>query len=548
MAGRIAFALCEHYRKEALVALAAEKLDHAVVVSFPARCGRPPLTGEELLALIDPLGDIEQVEVFGASCLAGITDLASNRYTVHTHKLEQCFQLVADPALIDRCLKKGAYLTTPGWLANWPANTERLGLNQETAREMFAETTTGIALFDTGVDEASAAHLQSFAGYVDRPFEILFTGISFLRLLFVKGYLLWQMEVQKKKSVMEINDIKKHVATYAMAIDLLSNLARIVSETEAVEGMLDVYSFLFAPQRLCYLSFQDGLPDKLWVRPDEMKNDAEKEVIKKTLAGFQQKSRYTESGRGFLLRIDRRGEVRGVMAIEEIAFPEYIDPYLNLALSIVDLCELPIENARKYEKLVQTEELLRKANENLYQISTTDALTGIANRRAYDGYVENEWKRTLRNNLPLSLIICDIDFFKKYNDRYGHEGGDICLHTVAQIIRRVAVRPGDFVARYGGEEFALVLPDTSAKGALHVAEKIRVAVAQQGIPHEDSTVAHHVTLSLGVAHIQPPFATELTIASLFRAADAALYEAKEQGRNRVVFQNIEAEDRYDGSK
>lgn len=542
MAGKIAFALCEHYSREAMAALAAEKLDNAVAVSFPARCGRPSLTGEELSTLIDPLGDIEQVEVFGASCLAGITDLASNRYTVHVHKLEQCFQLVVDPVLISRCLNKGVYLTTSGWLADWPANIKRLGLNQETAREMFAETTTGIVLFDTGVSEHSDAHLQAFAVYVDRPFEIIYTGISLLRLLFCKVHLMWQMKVQIMKSVAEKNDIQKHAATYAMAIDLLSSLARIMSEAEAVEGMLDVYSFLFAPQRLCYLSFQDGMPDKLWVRPDGMEDDAEKEVIKKTLAGFQQSSGYTESGRGFLLRIVRGGEVRGVMAVEEIAFPEYIDHYLNLALSIVDLCELPIENARKYEKLVQTEELLRKANEDLYQLSTTDALTGIANRRAYDGYVEHEWRRALRNNMPLSLIICDIDFFKKYNDWYGHEGGDICLHDVAQIIRRVAVRPGDFAARYGGEEFVLILPDTSVKGALHVAEKIRTAVAEHGIPHEDSAVAPHVTVSLGVAHVQLPFAAELTVASLFHAADAVLYQAKEQGRNRVVFQKIETEE------
>jgi len=426
MTGRIAFVLCEHYLREAQAALAAEKLDHAIVVTFPARCGRPPLSGEELAALVDPLGGIQQIEIAGACCLTGLAGFTSNRYDIHIHKLEQCFQLVADPALINRCLKKGAYLTTPGWLANWPANMERLGLDQETARQMFGETTTGITLLDTGIDEQSGANLQAFAGYVDRPFEILFTGIAFLRLLFARAYLAWQMENQRKKSVADINDIQKQAATHAMAIDLLSNLARIVSEAEAVEGMLDVYSFLFAPQRLCYLSFQEGLPDRLWIRPEGMLDDPVKENIKKKLAAVSENSGYTESGRGFILRVVRRGEVRGVIAVEDIAFPDYLDQYLNLALSVVDLCELPIENARKYETLLHTEEMLRNANENLYQLSTTDALTGIANRRAYDEYVEIEWKKMLRNNTPLALIICDIDFFKKYNDRYGHNGGDIC--------------------------------------------------------------------------------------------------------------------------
>jgi diguanylate cyclase (GGDEF)-like protein len=542
MAGRIAFALCKHYLREAQAAIESEKLANAIVVTFPARCGHPPLSREELTAVIGDLSDVEEVEVIGASCLKDLCDLTSHSYNIHIFKLDQCFNLAAGPAIINRCLERGAYLTTPGWLANWPANIEHLGLNQEMAREMFSETTKVIALLDTGVDEQSAANLRAFSEYVDRPIETICTGNSVLCLIFAKAHLTWQMEVQQKKSIAEIQGIQKQAATYAMAIDLLSNLARIVNETEAVEAMLDVYMFLFAPQRLCYLSFQEGMKDKFWIRPDVKLGDAEEKTIKNTLAGFHQESSYTESGKGFILRIAPHGEVRGVITVEEIAFPEYIDHYLNLALSIVNICELPIENARKYEKLVETEEMLRKANEDLLQLSTTDALTGIANRRAYDEYIEIEWKRMLRNKMPLSLIICDVDFFKRYNDHYGHKRGDYCLHTVAQIVCKTVLRPEDFIARYSGEEFIVVLPSTSGEGALHIAEKIRIAVVQYGITHEYSEVAPYVTLSLGIAHVQPPLTKGVTSASLFRAADTALYHAKNQGRNRTVMQTIESEE------
>jgi diguanylate cyclase (GGDEF)-like protein len=542
MADKIVFALCEHYLMEAQLALAAEKMDDAVLVTFPARCGRPQLTREELSTLIGSQTDVEQVEVFGSCCLKDHSDFTSNAYSIHIHKSEQCFHLVADPVQVEHYLNKGAYLTTPGWLANWSDNLKRLGLNQDTAREMFAETTTGIVLLDTGVDEKSVLHLQTFARYAGRPFEVVYTGLSGLRLLFTRAYLKWQIKVQQKKAAAETQEIRKQSATHAMAMDLLSNLALIANETEAVEGMLDVYMLLFAPKRICYLSHEEGLPDRLWIRPEEKIDGAGEEAIKNRMAGFPGESGYTESGKGFFLRIVRRGEVRGVIVIEDIAFPDYLDHYFNLALNIVNICELPIENARKYEKLLRTEEMLKLANDGLYQLSTTDALTGIANRRAYDEHIELEWKRMMRNNTPLSLIICDLDSFKKFNDHYGHKAGDNCLYTVAQSIRQIATRPDDFVARYGGEEFAVILPHTKEEGALHVAEKIRIAVFQRNIPHEDSAAAPYITLSLGIATVKPPLAAGLSSASLFHAADSALYEAKHQGRNRSVFQKIEAEE------
>ncbi|MBN1614865.1 MAG: GGDEF domain-containing protein, partial [Deltaproteobacteria bacterium] len=235
---------------------------------------------------------------------------------------------------------------------------------------------------------------------------------------------------------------------------------------------------------------------------------------------------------GFLLRIARGGETQGVIAVEGFAFPEYREHYLNLALSIASVCALPIDNARKYEKLRQTETLLLEANNELLRLATTDALTGIANRRSFDAYFERERKRMLREKTTLSLIMCDIDFFKKYNDLYGHQAGDSCLRDVAQTLQGCAVRPGDFAARYGGEEFVVVLPGTPAEGAHHIAEQIRTAVRKLAIRHAASEIDSFVTLSLGVA--QGSASQETTAQAVLEAADAALYEAKRQGRNRVV--------------
>jgi diguanylate cyclase (GGDEF)-like protein len=540
MSGKIACAVCVHYEREARAAIEAEDLEDAVLIPFAANCGQPPLNPEDVSALLDSKGDIDQVNIFGAACLAGFPVIDRPDCKIIPHKLEQCFHLAADPACVSACLNEGAYLTTPGWLAQWPRQMEKMGFDQSQARDMFAETASAIVLLDTGVDTQSAARLNEFADYVARPGKILCTGLAALRLRLVREYLLWRAETQKTAINAQVDDLKRQVSLYAMSLDLISNLARIVTESEAIEAMLDVNAFLFAPQKICYLSFDGGRPDRLWARPELAPDDPVRDTLKTMLAEFSGESGFTPSGKGFILRIVRRGEIRGVVAVEDIAFSKYIHQYMNLALSIGDICELPIENARKYEKLVATEEELRKANDELYRISTTDALTGIANRRAYDEYLDMEWKRMLRKQKPLSLIICDIDFFKKYNDHYGHEAGDACLHTVAQIIRSVVQRPGDFPARYGGEEFAVILPDTPAEGAYHIAERIRQAVVQHCIAHDASDISPCVTLSLGVVGVEPPPPSDLTPALMFRVADAALYLAKNQGRNRTVLKKIEA--------
>lgn len=176
---------------------------------------------------------------------------------------------------------------------------------------------------------------------------------------------------------------------------------------------------------------------------------------------------------------------------------------------------------------------LEEANERLKQLVSLDGLTQVANRRRFDEYLDQEWRRMAREELPISLVLCDIDFFKRFNDTYGHQAGDRCLQQVAQSLMHAARRPADLVARYGGEEFAVILPNTKAHGAVQVAEEMRSQVRSLAIAHADSPVSSLVTLSLGVVSILPQL--EIPVASLIATADKALYQAKAQGRDRVVY-------------
>lgn len=185
--------------------------------------------------------------------------------------------------------------------------------------------------------------------------------------------------------------------------------------------------------------------------------------------------------------------------------------------------------------MTQLHRKLQKANDELRRIALTDALTGLFNRRSLDDMLEREWYRCIRNEEPLSLIMCDVDCFKQFNDTYGHPAGDRCLQQVGQVIRSSIRWTVDIGARYGGEEFAIVLPNTTLADAITVAERIRSGVQQLHIPHTGTMVKDevYVTLSLGINTVSP--LASWTIDSFIQEADRNLYQAKKLGRNRVVF-------------
>ncbi|HIK44670.1 MAG TPA: diguanylate cyclase, partial [Leptolyngbyaceae cyanobacterium M65_K2018_010] len=178
----------------------------------------------------------------------------------------------------------------------------------------------------------------------------------------------------------------------------------------------------------------------------------------------------------------------------------------------------------------QIETALQEANEKLERLVTLDALTQIPNRRRFDEYLHQEWQRMVREQQPLSLILFDVDFFKAYNDYFGHQQGDEGLIAIAQAATRAVKRAADLLARYGGEEFGIILPNTRRTGAEIVAKAIQNQITALQLPHPQSLVSDYITVSMGIASVVPT--TEQSPDDLIAAADAALYQAKRRGRNR----------------
>jgi len=209
-----------------------------------------------------------------------------------------------------------------------------------------------------------------------------------------------------------------------------------------------------------------------------------------------------------------------------------IENQLRLRQLQLELIEKHVRLEQEIKQRQQVEYELKKANLELEKQVNLDGLTQVFNRRQFNQSITQEWRRALREKQPLSLILCDVDFFKLYNDTYGHLMGDDCLRAVAKAISDCVKRAGDLVARYGGEEFAVILPNTNGEGAVHIAETIREQIHKFQIPHVKSPISETVTLSLGVACVVPT--QELSPETLIKTADQALYQAKKQGRDRFV--------------
>lgn len=206
------------------------------------------------------------------------------------------------------------------------------------------------------------------------------------------------------------------------------------------------------------------------------------------------------------------------------------DEARGLEIGAVDYITKPFSNAIVKAR-VRTHIKLKQLLDMLKDLSSIDGLTGIPNRRRFDEYLNNEWRRAIREGTSLSLIMIDIDCFKAYNDNYGHIAGDDSLRKVAKTLVESVHRPMDFVARYGGEEFAAILPKTTCEGAKVVAETMRKNVESLRIPHSFSPFSNWITVSLGTASIIP--IAGLTPSYLVKGADRALYSAKQEGRNRI---------------
>jgi diguanylate cyclase (GGDEF)-like protein len=235
---------------------------------------------------------------------------------------------------------------------------------------------------------------------------------------------------------------------------------------------------------------------------------------------------------GYAVCAALRGSPRlqGIPVIFVTALSQPEDETRALEAGAVDFISKPF-NVAVVRARVRSQLTIKRQGDAMRELSMTDGLTGVANRRSFNDTIDAEWRRCARAGVPLSVIMIDIDHFKLYNDHYGHQAGDQCLQQVSAAMKRCATRPQDLLARYGGEEFILLLPQEALEGTEVVARRILEEVRKLAIPHAASATAPHISISMGLASASPPI-DSTDPSALIRAADANLYRAKQTGRNR----------------
>jgi signal transduction histidine kinase len=367
---RLCILVCESFQREIESLAATSAYPDVEFAAFPDRCTHPSLDWADIRLAIGQPERFRHICIIGGCCLAKLDSPPEDLLHSEINRLHHCFGLLLGEYALDRYVQEGAYLVTPGWLATWRQRIAEWGFDQATAREFFGECCRKIILLDTGVSDGFQASLEEFARFIDRPYEVLATGLDLMRLSIERRILNWRGERENSACSQTLAASRRQVADYAMAFDFLSSITRMDDEEEVVRRILAFYSILFDADDLAYVPMVEGEPGKVTRYGFSAKGDDD--LLRKETALLDTDYRLLESQAGFLLKICHNRQYLGVIRTEGITLARYRDQYLNLAISTTGVCGLALSNARSFQRIREvtrqlqaSEEALETANEEL---------------------------------------------------------------------------------------------------------------------------------------------------------------------------------------
>ena len=341
--------ICQFYKKEIMEVLEREKLTDLSLKYYPPVCYFFPQIKIESGEIPEKIKDYSEITLVD-SCL--LYKQETNSYVSkcldsRTH-FGSCLQMLASDSLLEHYSKDGGYLISPGWLGHWKRILKNWGFDQQNARAFFKECSKRIVFLDTGIESDVEEKVSAFAKYLDLPYQIVPVGIDYFRLNILTKLSAWKAQQQS----MHIKQAQEQAADYALAFDMLTNLSKTSDEKDLINELLTIYTQLFSPKELYYVSVVEGKSDYHTARP--VKNKEDRELLNWI---FTAKEPYhvEKSQDGFFLRIRYQDELIGGIAIKRLSFPKYLSKYLNLGLNISPIVGLAVSDIRNIKKIEERE-------------------------------------------------------------------------------------------------------------------------------------------------------------------------------------------------
>ena len=390
--------VCENYKSEVAFLLSSGDFDEMEFATFPANCGHPPIDWNSFQATPGLSQNPEdEFHIFGGTCLVPLNTPPDQAVSYNLHRMQQCFYLLLNPQIVDYFIQDGAYLVSPGWVKNWQQHLSEWGFDQATAREFFGETTQKLVLLDSGIDPQVQEYLRELASHLNLPYETFPVGLDNLKMILKNLQTEWHLAQLRQSTQESISSLNRQRADYAMIFDLINRLSGLMDENKVVENIIELFSMLFAPGKICYVPIHKESPDNgLFC----METPEDAQPLQDWMLLSDKDYAWTENSDGFRLRITYQDETLGALEIQQIAFPSHKEEYLALALAITNICGMAISNARSYQRLEEAREVLRFERDNaqryldiadvIFLVIDQNHNVGLINRKGCEilGYAE----------------------------------------------------------------------------------------------------------------------------------------------------------------
>ncbi len=342
-------AVCDNFRLEAEALQNIDGINKFDIICFPSKCSNPQLSLEEVESLLANCEPTSNIHLFGSCCIAHLTKDFDKLNGCTFHHFNQCFHMFCNNSYIDNLLQKGAYLVSPGWVANWQDHIEEWGFNRQYAQEFFEQAVDRLILLDTQVSSNSHSQARKFAEFVKQPLETVPIGLDFFELLIHK--ISAQEEIQARQS--ECSILNKRTSDYMMTLEILAGFSSFTKQDEIINAVIELFSMLFAPKEIQFFTLSQDRPEE----SSALKGlDLDVDIFWKKLNDDGYAWIEPENS-GFWILLKYEHLTLGLIKVDDVAFPEYRRYYMNLALPIAQMCGLLVHNTNTTQELKQSHKI-----------------------------------------------------------------------------------------------------------------------------------------------------------------------------------------------